>query len=117
MTFNLGEKLAPKMHWHGGQASTEYTDQVVLEHLDGLLGKVAAVVVGGDEFVCHLGEFNFGLYTHNAWLSSIWCHETMPHQAICVSAQQWARMSFSSLLFLSALLQEELESTWWRIMM
>jgi hypothetical protein len=33
---------------------------VVLERLDGLLGKVAAIVVGGDKFVCHLGEFNFG---------------------------------------------------------
>ncbi len=59
LTFDLGEKLAPKMHWHGGQASTEYADHVVLERLDGLLGKVVAMVVKGDEFVCHLGEFNF----------------------------------------------------------
>ncbi len=61
MTFNLGEKLAPKMHRHGGQASTEYADHVVLERLDGLLGKVAMMVIRGDEFICHLGEFNLGL--------------------------------------------------------
>ncbi len=60
LTFNLGEKLAPKMHRHGGQPSAEYADHVVLERLDGLLGMVAVMVVGGDGFVCHLGEFNFG---------------------------------------------------------
>ncbi len=32
---------------------------MVLERLDGLLGKVAAMVVRGDEFICHLGDFNF----------------------------------------------------------
>jgi hypothetical protein len=61
LTFDLGEKLAPKMHRHVGQASAEYTAHVVLECLDGLLGKVATMVIGGDEFVCHLGEFNLGL--------------------------------------------------------
>ncbi len=60
LMFNLAEKLAPKMHRHGGQTSAEYADHVVLKHLDGLLGKVAAIFVGGDKFVCHLGEFNFG---------------------------------------------------------
>ncbi len=60
LMFNLGEKLASKMHRHGGQASAEYADHVVLERLDSLLGKVAAMVVGGDKFVCHLGKFNFG---------------------------------------------------------
>ncbi len=60
MTFDLGEKLAPKMHRYGGQASAEYADHVVLECLGGLLGKVVAMILGGDEFVCHLGEFNFG---------------------------------------------------------
>jgi hypothetical protein len=59
LTFDLGEKLAPKMHRHGGRASIEYSDHVVLYCLKGLLGKVAAMVVGGDKFVCHLGEFNF----------------------------------------------------------
>ncbi len=60
MAFDLGEKLAPKMHQHGRQASAEYADHVVLEHLDGLLGKVTTTVVRGDNFVCHLGEFNYG---------------------------------------------------------
>jgi hypothetical protein len=40
LTFNLGEKLAPKMHQHGGQASAEYADHVVLERLDGLLARL-----------------------------------------------------------------------------
>ncbi len=61
MTFNLGEKLAPKMHRHSGRASAEYSDHVVLEHLDGLLGEVVTMAIGGDKFVCHLGEFNLGL--------------------------------------------------------
>ncbi len=34
---------------------------MVLERLDGLLGKVATMVIRGDKFVCHLGEFNLGL--------------------------------------------------------
>ncbi len=59
--FNLGEKLAPKMHRHGGQASAEYADHVVLEHLDGLLGIVAMMIIGGDKFVCHFGEFSLVL--------------------------------------------------------
>ncbi len=60
LVFNLGEKLAPKMHRHGGRASAEHADHVVLERLDGLLGQIAPMVIGGDEFVCHLGEFDFG---------------------------------------------------------
>ncbi len=61
LLFDLGEKLAPKMHRHGGRASAEHADHVILERLDGLLGKVATMVIGGDEFICHLGEFNFDL--------------------------------------------------------
>ncbi len=61
LTFDLGETLAPKMHRHGGRASAEHADHVVLECLDGFLGQIAMMVIGGDEFVCHLGEFNFGL--------------------------------------------------------
>ncbi len=60
LTFNLGEKLAPKMHRHGGRASPEHADHVVLERLDGLLGQIAPMVIGRDEFVCQLGEFDFG---------------------------------------------------------
>ncbi len=47
------------MHRHGGQASAEHADYVVLERLDGLLGQIAPMVIGGDKFVCHLGEFDF----------------------------------------------------------
>ncbi len=62
LTFKLlGEKLAPNMHRHGGQASAEHADHVVLERLDGLLGKVTTMVIGEYEFVCHLGEFDFVL--------------------------------------------------------
>jgi hypothetical protein len=61
LSFNLGEKLAPKMHRHGRRAFTEHADHVILERLDGLLGKVAMMVIGGDKFICHLGEFNFSL--------------------------------------------------------
>ncbi len=60
MTFDLGEKLAPKMHQQGGRASAEYADNVVLERLDGLFWQGCGNGQGGDEFVCHLGEFNFG---------------------------------------------------------
>ncbi len=60
LTFNLGDKLAPKMHRHGGQASAEHADHVVLERLDGLLGQITSMVIRRDEFVCHLGEFDFG---------------------------------------------------------
>ncbi len=61
LTFDLGEKLALKMHRHCGQASAEHADHVILEHLDGLFGKVATMVIRGDAFICHLGEFNFVL--------------------------------------------------------
>jgi hypothetical protein len=61
LTFNLGEKLAPNMHRHGGRASAEHADHVVLERLDGLLGKVTTMFIGGYKFICHLGEFNFVL--------------------------------------------------------
>jgi hypothetical protein len=64
LTFVLVEKLAPKIHQHDGRASAEYADHVVLECLDGLLGEVAAMVVEGDSFVCHLGEFNFWFCMH-----------------------------------------------------
>ncbi len=93
LTFDLGEKLAPKVHRHGGQASAEHADHVVLEHLNGLLGQIAPMVIGGDGFICHLGEFDSVLYANNAWLSSIWCHGTMPHWAIWAGARWRARIS------------------------
>ncbi len=89
MTFDLGEKLAPKMHQHGGQASAEYADHVVLEHLDGLLGKVAAMVVGGDGFVCHPGEFNFGFVSKRCLVVKYlvsWDNATSGHLRKCATA-------------------------------
>ncbi len=86
MTFDLGEKLAPKMHRHGGQASSEYADYVVLERLDGLLGKVAAMVVGGMSLYVIFVSSILVLYANDAWLLSIWCRGTKPSWAICASA-------------------------------
>ncbi len=89
MTFNLGEKLAPKMHRHGGQASTEHADHVVLERLDGLLSKVAMMVIGGDKFVCHLGEFNFGLVCKQCWVVEylvLWDDAALGHLRECMTA-------------------------------
>ncbi len=117
LTFDLGEKLAPKMHWHGGGASAEYADHVVLEHLDGLLGEVAAMIIRGDKFVCHLGEFSFGFVCKQCLVVEYlvsWDDAALGHLH---NARRQARMSLPLLLFLSALLQEELESTWCKIMM
>ncbi len=55
-----GEEAGTKDALAWWASIAEYADHVVLECLDGLLGKVAAMIVGWDEFVCHLGEFNFG---------------------------------------------------------
>jgi hypothetical protein len=49
------------MHRHGRQATAEYADHVFLECLDGLLARLRRWSSGGDEFVCHLGEFDLGL--------------------------------------------------------
>ncbi len=89
MSFNLGEKLAPKMHRHGGQASAEYADHVVLECLDGLLGKVAMMVIGGDKFICHLGEFNLGLVCGGCLVVKYlvpWDNATSDHLCECMMA-------------------------------
>ncbi len=89
LLFDLGEKLAPKMHMHGGQASTEYTDHVILEHLDGLLGKVGTLVIREDEFICHLGEFNFGLVCKRCLVVKYlvsWDNAALGHSRECVTA-------------------------------
>ncbi len=124
LTFDLGEKLAPKMHWHGGQASAEYADHVVLECLDGLLGKVAAMVVGGDKFVCHFGEFDFGFVCKRCLVVEylvLWDAAALGHLRKCATAGKnefaLAVILECLLLFLSTWLQEELEFMWWRIMM
>ncbi len=91
MTFDLGEKLAPKMHRHGGQLSTEYADHVVLELLNGLLGKVVAMVVGGDKFVCHLGEFNFSFVCKQCLVLEYlmpWDSATLGHLPKCATTSE-----------------------------
>jgi hypothetical protein len=89
LMFDLGEMLAPKMHRHGGRASAEYTDHVVVECLDGLLGKVASMVIGGDKFICHLGEFNLGLVCKQCLVVEYmvpWDDAALGHLGECVTA-------------------------------
>ncbi len=86
LTFNLGEKLAPKMRRHGGRAPAEHADHVVLECLDGLLGKVATMVIGRTRSYVILVSSILVLYANDAWLLSIWCCGTIPRQAIHASA-------------------------------
>jgi hypothetical protein len=89
LMLNLGEKLTPKMHRHGGQASVEHADHVVLECLDGLFGKVATIVIGGDEFVCHLDEFNFGLVCKQCLVVEYlvsWDDAMVGHSSKCMAA-------------------------------
>jgi hypothetical protein len=77
------------MHRHGGRASAEYADHVVLEHLDGLLGKVATMVIQGDKFVCHLGEFNLGLVLKQCLVVEYlvpWDDATSSHLHKCTTA-------------------------------
>jgi hypothetical protein len=89
LAFDLGEKLAPKMHRHGGQASAEHADHVVLERLDGLLGQIAPMVIRGDKFVCHLGEFDFGLVCARCLVVKylvLWDDATLVHSRKCKTA-------------------------------
>jgi hypothetical protein len=89
LTFDLGDKLAPKMHRHGGQASAEHADHVVLERLDGLLGQIAPMVIGGDEFVCHLGEFDFGFVCKQCLVVKYlvsWDNAALGHSRKCTTA-------------------------------
>jgi hypothetical protein len=88
LTFDLGEKLAPKMHRHGGRASAEHADHAVLEPLDGLLGKVAMIVIGGDKFACHLGEFDLGLVHKQCLVVEylvLWDNAALGHLGKCVT--------------------------------
>ncbi len=62
---------------------------MVLECLDGLLGKVAAMVVGEDEFVCHLGEVNFGFVRKQCLVVEylvLWDDATLGHLRKCATA-------------------------------
>ncbi len=88
LTFDLGEKLAPKMHRHGGRASAEHTDHVVLERLDGLLGQIAPMVIGGERFMCHLGEFDFGLVCKRCLVVEylvLWDDAVLGHSCKCTT--------------------------------
>ena len=48
LSFDLWEKLTPKVDWHGWGASAEDSDKMVLEGLDGFFGHVASVFVRGN---------------------------------------------------------------------
>jgi len=104
LTFDLGEKLAPKMYRHGGQASAEHADHVVLECLDGLLGQIAPMVIGGDKFVCHLGEFDLGLVRERCLVVKYlvpWDDAASGHSRKCATA---GKNEFALAVVLSALL-------------
>ncbi len=62
---------------------------MVLEHLDGLLGKVAIMVIGRDKFVCHLGEFHLGLVHKRCLVVKYlvpWDNATLGHLRECAMA-------------------------------
>ena len=48
LSFDLWEKLTPKVDWHGWGASTEDSDEMVLEGLDGFFCHVVSVFIGGN---------------------------------------------------------------------
>ncbi len=77
------------MHRHGRKASAEHADHVVLEPLNGLLGKVAMMVIGRDKFACHLGEFNLGLVHKKILVVEYlmqWNDATLGHLRKCAMA-------------------------------
>ncbi len=47
-SFDLWEKLTPKVDWHGWCASTDDSNKMVLEGLDGFFRHVALVFLGGN---------------------------------------------------------------------
>jgi hypothetical protein len=49
------------MDWHGGGATTEDSDEVILEGLNGFFGHIASVFLGGYEFIGHAGGFDGSL--------------------------------------------------------
>ncbi len=62
---------------------------MVLECLDGLLGKVRTMVVGGNKFVCHLGEFSFGFVCKQCLVVEylvLWVDATSSHLRKCATA-------------------------------
>jgi hypothetical protein len=89
LTFDLGEKLAPKMHRHGRQASAEHADHVILERVGGFLGKVAMMVIRGGKFIYHLGEYYFSLVCKQCLVVEYlvsWDNATSGHLRECTMA-------------------------------
>ena len=48
LSFDLWEKLTPKVDWHGWGAFTEDSNKMVHEGLDGFSRHVALVFLGGN---------------------------------------------------------------------
>ena len=49
------------MDWHGGGATAEDSNKVILEDLNGFFGHIASVFLGGYKFIGYAGGFNDGL--------------------------------------------------------
>ncbi len=49
------------MDWHGGGATAEVSNEVILEGLNGFFGHIALVLIGGYKFIGHAGGFDGGL--------------------------------------------------------
>jgi hypothetical protein len=58
LPFYLQEKLAPEVHRESRGTTTEDTEKVVLECLDGFFAHVVSMVVRGNKCVCHVGVAN-----------------------------------------------------------
>ena len=48
LSFDLWEKLTPKVDWHGRGATAEDLNKMILEGLDGFFGHVASVFFRGN---------------------------------------------------------------------
>ena len=53
LSLGLGDGLAPQAEGEGAGGAAEDGNKMILPELDGLLGDVAAMVVGGNELVSH----------------------------------------------------------------
>ncbi len=52
------------MDWHGGGATADDSDEVILEGLNVFFGHVALVLLGGYKFIGHAGGFDGSLVLH-----------------------------------------------------
>ena len=78
MLFNLGQELAPEKHGHGGGTATKDAYHMIFDGLDGLLGHVLVVIVGGNELIRHCSEFNLSLSLIVKNLMP-WCNAALGH--------------------------------------